>query len=247
MLKLRHSFFYSIKSFVEQRNTLLFRACYLLELLIFAYFTARIALLTLILWTQNTPTFSQYDYLSFFFLTQANSRLYNEAFLLQFACMATFNLICRHGLYRKSSFVLGKFYIYVVLNTESYLRNKLSRGEMTSLRRQYMQKSASRNFQNYRLFLANSIFSLLSRAYLKVKSAVHIFFSCEDAHLARMEAELLPVYFSVSFELRVLLIWVVKLINLASFLFQLFVSKFVSPKFILSFIFDFISSKLINN
>lgn len=223
MFKIRHSFFFCIKSFVEQRNTLSFRICYLIELFIFLYYTSRIALVTLVLWTKSASTFEHYDYLYFLF-TEANAHLYNEVFLLQFASMGLFNFICRHGLYN-CSFALTKFYIYVVLNTECYLRAKKTKEEQVTLRRKYI-KSELGTLHQHKFILANSFLELINKAYLRCQSAVHFFFSCENAHLENMkEEEGFQTYFNVPFELRIILIWIVKLIDFACLIFQLFVSK----------------------
>lgn len=223
MFKIRHSFFFSIKGFVEQKNTLSFRICYLFELFIFIYYTIRIALVTLILWTKSASTFEHYDYLYLLF-TEANAHLYNEVFLLQFASMGLFNFICRHGLY-SSSFALTKFYIYVVLNTESYLRFKKSKEERAILRRQYIQAELG-TLHRHKFILANSFHELINKVYLRCQSAVHFFFSCENAHLENMkEEDHLQAYFNIPFELRIILIWLVRLIDFACLIFQLFVCK----------------------
>src|SRR5699024_1638005 len=101
---------------------------------------------------------------------------------------------------------LVKFYIFGVVNLDSYMQSLRPKSDIENIENRYMAELMARYQANSHWKKAFPIGALI-RVYCRIKTKYLVLKNCDNLNLATMRAHKLPPYYHVPFMLRVKLAW----------------------------------------
>src|SRR5699024_1603102 len=138
-----------------------------------------------------------------------------------------FNYISLSGMYASAQpgkMALVKYYIFGVLNLESYRRNIKPKSELIKIEQKHAALLMAAHMATpwKRMFP----FSLLLKWYCGLRAKWLVMKRLENVNKAGLRSERLPRYYSIPFKLRIQLVWTMVLSEYCAMVMQLFISAF---------------------
>lgn len=221
LFKINPIFYYTLKNIIECSNSPLIKLKNKLDLALYSIYLMRGLLFLLLHKEVARSTFLwNCDYLFRFIKEQP--KVYNRLFITSILMLMTFTLVSQRVLYATATntYIWKFYYSIFVTNLDIYENSVKSKDEVCLLK--------ASKAEHYLAILrprGNALLQLIVKKYCKLKSVISILYNLEFIDRNKLKQKQFLLNFQISIDLRLRLIFAIKLVEHLGIVFQFIMGK----------------------